>query len=152
MIISFCCTLLVTLVQCCSLSWKFCQQAVCGALLCVVGAGSSVDRQVGPSPFFPRSSVVSGMSSPGVTTLGSLVAPSSGSGRKATCKMPLHLSWSASFILHISVTELTEDALGFIFGVGYITFLLPFLNLLSLISWPSIFPCYLILLTVQFFP
>ena len=93
--------------------------------------------------------VASGMSSPGMTTVGSLFVPSSGSGRKATYKMPLHSSLSASFILRTSVTQLAGDALGFIFGVGYIAFLLAFLNLLSLISWPKSLSMLLVICDIK---
>ena len=146
MFIRFCCTLLMMLVLCCSLSWKFTVLlavlsvghccACCAGPLLVLGAVLVLTDRLDLLPSSLGLPVASGMASPGMTTLGSLLAPSSGSGRKATCEMPLHSSLSPFFILHISTTEPAGDAQGFIFAMGYIAFLLALLNLLSLVRWP----------------
>ena len=95
--------------------------------------------------------VVSGMSSPGMTTLGPLLAPSSGSGRKAICMMPLHSSLSPLFMLRIYCAELAGDNLGFILGIGYNAFLSAFLNLLSLCMWPKSLSMLLDILCIKIF-
>ena len=131
----FCCTSLMTLVLCCSLFWKFTVLSVWrGCASCVGLLLVLIDRLdlLSSSLRLPGAS---GMSSPGKVVVGPLLAPSSGSGRKAICIMFLPSSLSPSFILWISCAETGGAILGFIFGVGYCVFLLVFLNLMSLCMW-----------------
>ena len=123
----------MTLVLCCSLSWKFTVLsaglsvghccACCVSPLLVLGVVLVLIDRLDLLPSSLGLPVASGMPSPGVTTVGSLFAPFSGSCRKATCEMPLHSSLSAFFILHISATEPAGDALEFIFWGGVHCFL-----------------------------
>ena len=127
--IRLCCTSLMTLVLCCSLFWKF---TVLSALSvwhdcvpCVSPLLVLTDR-LDLLSSFPTSTwgigdVLSWHGYPGP-----LLAPSSGSGRKAICIMFLPSSLSPSFILQISCAETGGAILGFIFGVGYCIFCWPF--------------------------
>ena len=134
-------------VLCCSLSWKFTVLsaalsvwhgcAPCVGPLLVLGAVLVLTDRLDLLSSSLRLPVASGMSSPGMTILGPLLAPSSGSGRKAICTMFLLSSLSPSFMLRISCADLGGANLGFILGMGYSIFLLAFLNLLSLCMWPN---------------
>ena len=142
MFIRFSCTSLMTLVLCCSLSWKFTVLSAalsvwrgcvpCVDLLLVLGAVLVLTDRLDLLSSSLRLPGASRMSSPGMTILGPPLAPSSGSGRKAICTMFLLSSLSLSFMLQISCAELGGANLGFILGTGYCLFLLAFLNLMSL--------------------
>ena len=116
MFIRFCCTSLMTLVLCCSLSWKFTVLsaalsawrgcAPCVSPLFVLGAVLVLTDRLDLLSSSLRLPGASGMSSSGMIILGPPLAPSSGSGRKAICTMFLLSSLSPSFMLRISCAEL----------------------------------------------
>ena len=147
MFIRFCCTSLMTLVLCCSRSWKFTVLsatlsvwrgcAPCVGPLLVLGAVLVLTDRLDLLSSSLRLPGVSEMSSPGMIALVPPLAPSSGSGRKAICIMFLPLSLSPSFMVRISCAELGGANLGFILGTGYCIFLLAFLNLMSLCMWAN---------------
>ena len=133
MFIRFCCTSLMMLVLCCSLSWKFTVLsavlsvwhgcAPCVGPLLVLGVVLVLTDRLDLLPSSLCLPVASGMSSPGMIILGPLLAPSSGSGRKAICTMFLLSSLSPSFMLRISCAELGGANLEFILGTGVQYFL-----------------------------
>ena len=147
MFIRFCCTSLMTLVLCCSHSWKFTVLsaalsvwhgcAPCVGPLLVVGAVLVLTDRLDLLSSSLRLPGVSGMSSPGIITLGPSLAPSSGSGKKAICIMFLPSSLSPSFMVRISCADPGGANLGFILGMRYYIFLLAFPNLMSLCMWPN---------------
>ena len=111
MFIRFCCTSLMTLVLCCSLSWKFTVLSValsvwCGCVPCVSPLLVLVVLVLTDRLDLLSSSLhlpgASGMSSPGMIILG---PPSSGSGRKVICIMFLPSSLSPSFMVQISCAD-----------------------------------------------
>ena len=129
MFIRFCCTLLMTLVLCCSLSWKFTVLsaalsvwrgcAPCVGPLLVLGVVLVLTDRLDLLSSSLRLPGMSGMSSPGMITLGPPLAPSSGSGRKAICIMFLPSSLSLSFMVQTSCADPGGANLGFILGMGY---------------------------------
>ena len=103
MFIRVCCTWVMVVVLCCSLSLKF-------------TVGLSVVHVLVLAVRLGLLPVSSGMSSPSVSTTMCLLASSSGCGIKAACMIPFFSSPSAFFMSHSSHVDVNDEDLGLFLG------------------------------------